>query len=140
MRHGGGGRSCQTIHQDNELVAAEPRREVALANLGVQPRGEGTQQLVPHGVAVTVVHRLEVVEVDVEHGEGVAIALAHVQAPLELVEKRAAADAGSGQQAERDGGGAGGAMSQATQRSRVACSVCFGMLATATHQVAGKRL
>ena len=58
-----------TAQQHRELVAPQSRDRVGATSRGEQARGDFDQQRVARGVAVRVVHALEVVEVDVEHGE-----------------------------------------------------------------------
>ena len=64
---------CADLH-DGEFVAAEPRQRVGLANTGAQPAGHADQQPVAGGVAQRVVHLLEAVEIEVEHGQRRALA------------------------------------------------------------------
>ena len=68
----GGALVVAAVEQDGELVAAEPRRQVAGAQAGAQAAGEGDQQLVADLVAEAVVDALEVVEVEEEH-DGAAV-------------------------------------------------------------------
>ena len=60
-------RAC-ILEQHGELVAAQPRDRVA-GRAAQQPLGHLDQQLVAGGVAEAVVDRLEVVEVEEEHGD-----------------------------------------------------------------------
>ena len=55
--------------QDGELVSAETRRSVERPEAGGEVGRHPLQQLVSHPVSQAVVHRLEVVEVDEDHGE-----------------------------------------------------------------------
>ena len=55
------------LHDDDELVAAEPGEHIALAQRRPQPLGHDLQQLVADLVPEAVVDRLEVVEVDEQH-------------------------------------------------------------------------
>jgi hypothetical protein len=68
----GGGRIrvARVLDDDGELVAAEPGRGVARADLGAQPVGELDEHGVAGLVAVGVVDRLEVVEVDQQQRDG----------------------------------------------------------------------
>ena len=52
--------------QYRELVAAQPRHRVAVADAGLQPFGYLLQQVVAHRMAQRVVDLLEVVEVEEE--------------------------------------------------------------------------
>ena len=61
------------LEQDRELVAAEPRHGVAHAQRGAQARRDRLQHPVAGGVAERVVDRLEVVEVQEQHGERPAV-------------------------------------------------------------------
>src|SRR5439155_8932896 len=58
------------VHDDRELLAAEPADHVLRAYDGAQSLGEETEQLVADGVAVDVVDVLEVVDVEHQHREG----------------------------------------------------------------------
>ena len=55
--------------QNHELVAAQTRDGVGLAHRGSDASRRLDQELVADRVAERVVHRLEAVEVDEEHGE-----------------------------------------------------------------------
>jgi hypothetical protein len=54
------------LGEDGELVAAQPRDEVALAHRGHQPLADDDQGLIAGGVAIDVVDLLEAVEVEHE--------------------------------------------------------------------------
>ena len=56
------------LDQDHELVAAQASDGVALSHRVLQPVAHGLEELVADGVAEGVVHILEVVEIDDEHG------------------------------------------------------------------------
>ena len=58
--------------QHRELVAAEPRDRVVLADRAADALRDGAQQLVADRMAERIVHALEVVEVETEHGERLA--------------------------------------------------------------------
>ena len=62
------------LEQHRELVAAEPRGEVAGAHRGGDPVGDRHQHRVAGRVAVLVVDRLEVVEVEEQHRRLAALA------------------------------------------------------------------
>ena len=83
---------------DGELVAAEPRHEVALAHAGEQALAHLLQQRVADRVAQRVVDGLEVVEVQAQHRKALA---AHQpqQALLELLAEQHAV--GQGRSARR---------------------------------------
>jgi hypothetical protein len=55
--------------QDGKFVAAQPCQRIRLADAGAQPAGNSDQQPIAGGVAKRVVHLLEPVEIQVEHGE-----------------------------------------------------------------------
>ena len=57
------------LHHDDELVAAEAGEHVVVAQRRAQATGDRLQQLVADLVAEAVVDRLEVVEVDEQHGD-----------------------------------------------------------------------
>ena len=61
------------LDQHGELVAAEPRRKIAGADDALDARADLREQLVARVVAPAVVHRLEAVEIDVQHGEPVPL-------------------------------------------------------------------
>ena len=60
--------SCVALDQDGELVAADAGDRVADAHARPQPLAHRHEQPVAGIVAEAVVHRLEVVEVDEQHG------------------------------------------------------------------------
>ncbi len=75
LRHRGGlARLGDVLQQHAELVAADARDEVVAAHAGAQARGDHLEQAVAHVVAEPVVHLLEVVEVDEQHGGGLVVA------------------------------------------------------------------
>jgi hypothetical protein len=57
------------LEEQRELVAAEPGYHVAAADALLEPAGDRDEQLVAGVMADAVVHHLEVVEVDEEHGK-----------------------------------------------------------------------
>ena len=60
--------------EQRELIAAEPRRRVGLADQAGQPYRGGGQQFVADAVAHRVVHDLEIVQVHEQHAGGRAVA------------------------------------------------------------------
>ena len=64
-------RPGQVLDHDGELVPAEPRTRVLGAKAALEPARHHRQKLVAGRMAEAVVHRLEVVEVEEEHGEKV---------------------------------------------------------------------
>ena len=68
-------RVVEAVAHDDELVAAEPRHRVAVAQRATQPLPELHEDAVPGVVADAVVEHLEPVEVEKEH-RGVAARLA----------------------------------------------------------------
>ena len=58
------GGSAGVLHQDRELVTAQPAGEVAPAQAGADPVPDLDQQLVPRGVAEAVVDHLEAIDVE----------------------------------------------------------------------------
>ena len=72
--HRGVVRLAHVVEQDGELVASLARQRIALAQAGVQARGHLDEKLVARGMAQTVVHRLEAVQVEEEHREAVPLA------------------------------------------------------------------
>ncbi|MEZ5182317.1 MAG: hypothetical protein R2702_10650 [Acidimicrobiales bacterium] len=86
------GRVLAALHlleEDAELVAAEPSHGVAGADAAAQAGGHGREEAVAGRVAERVVHRLEVVEVDEQHGGEVARAPAALQGVLDPVAEEA---------------------------------------------------
>jgi hypothetical protein len=69
----------------DELVSAEPRDTVTLAHTGLQARGGELQQLVADRVTERVVHALETVEIDEQHGHLALIAAGVQQRLLDAV-------------------------------------------------------
>lgn len=87
----GGGR-----HHD-ELVAGEPSHRVGGAHHAAQPAGQLRQHGVAGRMAVEVVHGLEAVDVDEQHGERRAGATARRQALRRaVVDEEAVGQAGEG--------------------------------------------
>ena len=68
-------RVLHVVDDDRELVAAQARDDVGLAHAFLDARRDRPQHRVARGVAVRVVHLLEVVEVDVEQRDPRAMAL-----------------------------------------------------------------
>ena len=62
-------------HEQRELVAAEARHRVALADVLLDPLGHLAQQLVADRVAERVVDDLEAVEVEEEDGQPLVVAV-----------------------------------------------------------------
>ena len=71
--------------QHGELVAAEPRQQIGLAQPLAEHRGDRADQLVPCRMAEGVVHVLEVVEVQQQHGALASVARVPREVRLELV-------------------------------------------------------
>ncbi len=67
--------ALQTREQAPELVAAEPADDVGGAHRARQPHRDDAQQFVAGLLPVGVVDRLERVEVEVQHREGLAMGL-----------------------------------------------------------------
>lgn len=63
------------LDDGRELVAAEPGDGAAVAQRRGEPLGHPDQQLVAGGMAQGVVDRLEVVEVQAQHGDGRAVGM-----------------------------------------------------------------
>ncbi len=70
--------SAELGDEGDEFVAADPRQGIAAAQTAPQPRRHLLQELVALHVPVGVVHLLEAVEVDEEHGQ---VALVEKHAP-----------------------------------------------------------
>ena len=89
---------ADVVHQDRELVAAEPRHRVAGPHAPLDAPGDGPEQLVADAVAEAVVDDLEPVEVDEQHREAVLGApLGAAEGAAEQVgEQRAVGEAGQG--------------------------------------------
>jgi hypothetical protein len=56
--------------EDGEFVAAEPRPQVLGPHGAAQSTDDLLEEQVAHGVAERVVHVLEIIDVEIEHGEG----------------------------------------------------------------------
>ena len=68
-------RIVEVLDDHHELVAAEPREQVGLAQRVRQRRGDALQQLVADAMAERVVDVLEAVEVDEQHADAATVAL-----------------------------------------------------------------
>ena len=87
-------RVSHVVLQDGELVAAEPRHEVAVPHESRQPMAELADQVVACRVAERVVDVLEAVEVEVEERHAGVRAARFDQGPVEaIVEERAVGEA-----------------------------------------------
>ena len=75
-QHGQLLRRLHLRHQDGELIAAEPRRGIALTQDALDAGGDILQQPVADGVTERVVDQLEVVEVDAQRADETAGAAA----------------------------------------------------------------
>ena len=83
------------LEDDRELVAAQPRQRVVLAQQLLQPRADLAQHLVAGVVAERVVELLEAVEVDQQQRELVAVRAARLDRRVQRVDQVAAvAEAG----------------------------------------------
>ena len=81
--------------EDEELVASEPGDDVGRPHGVAEPVGHDAEELVAGRVAVAVVHKLEVVEVDEEHGDRQVAALGARDRLLEvLLEEEAVGQVG----------------------------------------------
>ena len=80
---------CANLH-DGEFVAAQPCQCVGLANTGAQPAGHADQQPVAGGVPQCVVHLLEAVQIEVEHGQRRTLAPRPCHGLLEPITKQSA--------------------------------------------------
>ena len=61
--------------QDRELVAAEARHNVIVADRAAHPRRHLTQQRVADGMAERIVDVLEMIEIEIKHGERLGAAI-----------------------------------------------------------------
>ncbi len=59
----------EVLAEHDELVAAEPSDGVGRAQRRLQTLGDGDEQTVAEPVAERVVHHLEVVEIEEQHGD-----------------------------------------------------------------------
>ena len=78
--------------QHDELVAAQPRHQVGGAHLAGQHHGDRLEHRVAGGVAMTVVDRLEPVEIDVDQDRAGLVALHIGERALQLALEAAAID------------------------------------------------
>ena len=97
----------RVAQQDDELLAAEARRDVVVADRRRRSRRRPREDLVADRVAVRVVERLELVDVDHQDADRVVGAPAARQQPAELVEVAPVRQPGQG---VGRGLGLGGAM------------------------------
>ena len=81
---------------DGKLVTPEPRDQVGFTRVLSQDSRDPTQQLVPGGVAVHVVHRLEPIEIEIQHGDVVAPTHARQDTLHVLAEQHAVRQVGEG--------------------------------------------
>ena len=63
---------ADAVQQNRELVAAQPRQRVSLAQARLEPPRHGDEQLVADQVAEAVVDDLEAIEIEVQRREPVA--------------------------------------------------------------------
>ena len=75
--------------QDGELVAAEARHHVGVADVAHEPLGDGAEQRVADRMAERVVDALEVVEVDAHHGEHARLVLSRFRQRLLMRSRKA---------------------------------------------------
>ena len=66
-------RACNAGHQNGELVASEPRHQLLRVEHRGDARSHGLKHRVARGVSEQVVHFLEAVEIEAEHGEAFAL-------------------------------------------------------------------
>ena len=71
--------------QHDELVAAEARDRIAVAQHRTQPAGNRHQHRVAHMMAVVVVDRFEVIDIDVVRGERAAVTPGGEQSLFEAI-------------------------------------------------------
>ena len=74
----------EVAHEDTELVAAETRHEIVVAERVGQPRSDRRQQLVAEVVPERVVDLLEVIEVHEHHREAPALGVGVLDRLAEL--------------------------------------------------------
>ena len=82
--------AVQIGKQQHKLIATQPRQRVIAAQHALEAFGHLHQQLVAHGVAVRVIHRLETVQIDVGHGQSPPGALRPGQRLIQPVAQQAA--------------------------------------------------
>ena len=81
-------RVADVLQQDDELVTAQPRQDVDVAQELADPAGEGHQQVVAGAVPQAVVHQFEAVDVEVDDREVVIRpALGPLDGHAEMFEK-----------------------------------------------------
>ena len=85
---GAGRRLVAGLEHDRELVAAEPRERVVVAQQLLQPRADLAQHLVAGVVAERVVELLEAVEVDQQQRELVAVRAARLDRRVRACRRR----------------------------------------------------
>ena len=82
--------SAAVLHQHRELVAADARERLALAQARLQDGGDAPQQLVAREVAEGIVDAVEEVDVEVEQCVGASLGLGARQRALESLLERLA--------------------------------------------------
>ena len=93
--HGHGAGRVGAFEQQHELVATEPGQRVGRPRDGGEPRGHVAKQLVARIMTEAVVHLLEAVQVDEQHGQDVTGPRRPGQRLIEpIAEQRAVREAG----------------------------------------------
>ncbi len=79
------------LEDNGELVAADPREDARVAQPVAEQLCDGFQEVVAGGVAIRVVGRFEVIDIEAQQRAAVAVAPGVSQDPLELAEQSPAA-------------------------------------------------
>jgi hypothetical protein len=88
---------ADVFDENRELIATQTRRRVAGTQAALQALGDAFQQQIAHFVAQRIVHDLEPVEVEKEHGGLLLLTIGTRQCMLQSVhEKRAVRQSVSG--------------------------------------------
>ena len=85
------------LAHDDELVAAEPAHHITVADEQPQPFGDLSKERIAHRMAVGVVHRLEPIEVQEQHADG----LLETRRPRQCLIEQAAQQGSVGQTGQR---------------------------------------
>ncbi len=76
------------LHQQHELITADPRQSVLAAQVFAQAQGHVPQQQIAHVVTKGVVDRLETIQVDEHQGEAAALLLHPVHGLVDTISQQ----------------------------------------------------
>ena len=81
-------RQLEPFQHQHKLVTAHPRHRVTLPHAQGQTSCCLLQQVITNSMPVVVVNKLEVVEVDIEHGQALVVALCAYQCAVQAIVKQ----------------------------------------------------